>query len=306
MEEMKLVWVNINHIIANPLNPRTNHSIKSEEMQRIIKNKGWETGITCYEKGSKYVILSGHRRWYAAKKLAIQYLPIVLVKAPESNVEELERLGSVQGGKVDWSVYEWAKYTYEMWIKWNKCSFEELSRKMDVKGKQIAIRVKVFQYYPHTEIEEKLTNGKYSMLVLYRLIGWLEKLTKYKSDLVAEYKIDLIRTTMLRKIEKGLVSAKDINNDVFIRATSDNQMRNFLLDSKKKLSDALLELNEDVIRDNVNKSLKAYLAQINSAVRIINKINAGTRDAAKEILGHFESLKKEILKKQDDLRGFVK
>ncbi|MGN7170332.1 ParB/RepB/Spo0J family partition protein [Paenibacillus cellulositrophicus] len=169
MDKINLVWAKLGDVIPNPLNPRQDYSTRTEDMQRIIKEKGWESGITCYLKETKYVILSGHRRWYAARKLGVQKIPVILVREPESEEEELERLGSVQGGKVDWSMYEWAKYTYEMWIMWDKCSFHELAKKMGVDNKQIAVRVKVFQYYQHSEIEDKLANGVYTLFALYYL-----------------------------------------------------------------------------------------------------------------------------------------
>ncbi|MGM1022643.1 MAG: hypothetical protein ACQEXV_19515 [Bacillota bacterium] len=59
MDNIKIIWAKINDVVPNPRNPRRDLSVKSEEMQQIIKNKGWETGITCYEKDSKYIILSG-------------------------------------------------------------------------------------------------------------------------------------------------------------------------------------------------------------------------------------------------------
>lgn len=65
----KLIMADIKDVEPNPLNPRMDNTIKTDELQRVIKEKGWEVPITCYERDNKYVILSGHRRWHAAKKL---------------------------------------------------------------------------------------------------------------------------------------------------------------------------------------------------------------------------------------------
>ncbi|SFM52302.1 ParB/RepB/Spo0J family partition protein [Paenibacillus sp. 1_12] len=301
MHRISLVWAKANDIIPNPLNPRQDYSTKSEDMQRIIKEKGWEAGITCYLKDTKYVILSGHRRWYAAKQLGIQKIPVVVVKAPETEAEELERLGSVQGGKVDWSMYEWAKYTYEMWIIWNKCSFSELAKKMGADSKQIASRVKVFQYYPHSEIEEKLAHGKYSLSALYYLMGWLEKLAKYKSDLVSLFNKDLIRTTMLRKIEMGLVTVNDLKNEIIIRNSSDEQIKRFLVNVNLRFVDVM----EDT---NINKAvgsnrLRTHLTQINNALLQVYKIDISESTEATEILKNLENLKMELITKREQLGG---
>jgi len=131
------------------LNPRTCNG--------FLKKKGFESPITCYQKDSKYIILSGHRRWYAAQKFSYKKIPVFLVEAPLlSRGEELERLGSVQGGKVDWSVYEWAKYTYEMWIFWEQCSYSELARKLNKSSGFERTRLDIFRYYDHNQIEDKL------------------------------------------------------------------------------------------------------------------------------------------------------
>ncbi len=199
-----MIWASISKIVPNQKNPRGDLSVKTNEMQQIIKSKGWETGITCYEKDSKYIILSGHRRWHAAKKLKMKELPVILVEVPKSEEEELKRLWSVQGGKEDWTDYEWAKYTYELWIGWEKCSFEELAKKMRKSSRWVAERVRVFQYYPHSEIEDGFIKGSLSVAVLYRLIGWFEKLSNQKSRLVASFSLSMIRSTMLQKNRKQI------------------------------------------------------------------------------------------------------
>ncbi len=302
MERIKLIWTSINEVFPNPLNPRKNYSTKSEEMQRIIKDKGWETGITCYKKESKYVILSGHRRWFAAQQLGIREIPVLVVHAPKSDAEELDRLGSAQAGKVDWSVYEWAKYTYEMWIVWDKCSYKELSHKMNISESQIASRIKVFQYYPHSEIEENLANGTYTLSALYTLIIWLDKLQKEKSNLVMQYKIEMIRKTMLRKIEMKLVSVNDLRNESFIELTSYEQMSNFLLDPQKKLSEVLFEINGEESKYRNKSRVKTHIMKLNNKQILINNMDFENVEEAKTLLISLNELKEEILNKQEELK----
>lgn len=299
MYKINLVWVNIENIIPNPLNPRQDYSARTEDMQTIIKEKGWESGITCYLKETKYVILSGHRRWYAAKRLGIHKIPVILVKEPHSEEEELERLGSVQSGKVDWSMYEWAKYTYEMWIMWDKCSFHELAKKMGADSKQIAVRVKVFQYYQHSEIEEKLASGVYTLFALYYLIGWLEKLEKFKTDLVHRFNKDLIRTTMLRKIELGLVTVNDLKNEILVRSLSDEQVKLFLVNMKMKLSDVLEDKAID--KEAGSSKLKTHQVKIKNALVQINKISANNTYEAGDLLNNLKKLREEVVSKRKQL-----
>lgn len=306
MDKIYLIWANINDVLPNPLNPRRNYSTKSEDMERIIKDKGWETGITCYKKESKYIILSGHRRWFAAKQLGTKEIPVLIVTAPKSDAEELERLGSVQGGKVDWSVYEWAKYTYEMWILWDKCSYGELAIKMGVSPTQIASRVKVFRFYLHDEIEEKLENETYSLSALYYLVNWLVKLKKKKPVLVSQYKEEMIRKTMLRKIEMNLVSVTDLKNDMFIDLASNEQIKNFLTDPKKKLSVALKEVSLEDSKYRNTSRVNTHIKKINSKIMQINKMEAENVQDAKVLLHELNNLRSTILSKQEELKTILK
>lgn len=296
-----MIWTSINKVIPNSMNPRSNFSVKTNEMQQIIKSKGWETGITCYEQDSKYIILSGHRRWYAAKKLKIKMLPVIVVEAPKSEAEELKRLGSVQSGKEDWTDYEWTKYTYEMWIAWNKCSFEEIAIKMRRSSRWVAERVRIFQYYPHDEIEEELIKGNLNITVLYRLMGWLEKLSSQKPKVVASFSINMIRTTMLQKIMKRLVSIKDLKNEKFICESNDEQMKRFLLDSRMKLSDCLSGTEvSNVFKGREERS--SHQCKIDNIKMYFGDFNLDSISNGREVLTHINKIREEVVRKQKALR----
>jgi Predicted transcriptional regulators len=301
-----MIWASISKVVPNPKNPRSNLSVKTTEMQQIIKSKGWETGITCYERDSQYIILSGHRRWYAAKKLKIKEIPVILVEAPKSEDEELKRLGSVQGGKEDWTDYEWTKYTHEMWIAWNKCSFGELANKMRRSSRWVAERVRVFQYYPHNEIKDGLIKGTLNITVLYRLIGWLEKLSNQKSKVVAFFSLNMIRSTMLLKITKRLVSINDLKNEKLIRESSDEQLKRFLQNNRMKLSDCLLEREEGTggeLQDKKERS--SYQQRIENIKTCLSQLNLDTITNAREVLTYINKVKEELLKKQSALKKLV-
>ncbi|MDF2903885.1 MAG: hypothetical protein K0S25_1523 [Bacillus sp. (in: firmicutes)] len=301
-----MIWASITKIAPNPKNPRGDHSVKTTEMQQIIKDKGWETGITCYEQDSKYIILSGHRRWYAAKKLKIKELPVILVEAPKTEEEELKRLGSVQDTKEDWTDYEWARHTCEMWIAWDKCSFEELAKKMRRSRRWVAERVRVFQYYPHNEIEEGLIKGSLNITVLYRLIGWLEKLSNKKPGLVTSFTLNMIRSTMLQKIENRLVSIADLKNERFFCESNEEQRKRFLLDSKMKLSDCLLNTEAgNTLKGKKEKSFSLYQQRLNSITACFNQLNLETITNTQEALAQINNVRDELLKKQNELRALI-
>lgn len=300
----KFIMADIKEVRANPLNPRINNAVKTDEIQRVIKEKGWEVPITCYKKDDHYIILSGHRRWLAAKKLSLKQIPVYLVAAPKTKEEEQERLGSVQGGKSDWSVYEWAKHTYDMWIYWDKCSFSELARKMNKSCAFVSLRVNIFSYYPHSEIEENLKNKKYSISILSFLIKWLDTLSRVKPKIVEHYKLEYIRTTMLTKIEKGLIGILDLKNDLFIHKASEEQMKEFLKEPNKKLSEALLEIDGYSKRYRGKSKMKIYINEIRNTKDIIMKLdlpeNEDERTRMRVILNNYNN---QILNLKADLQN---
>lgn len=227
---------------------------------------------------------------------------MLVVDPPKSEVEELEYLGSIQGGKVDWTVYEWARYTYDMWIHWNKCSYADLAVKMGTSASQIAIRIKVFQNYQNAEIKENLEKGVYSFSVLYYLLIWMERLQKEKPLFVSKYNEKMIRKTMLTKIEQKLVNVVDLKNDKFIELSSDEQLKEFLMSKKKKLTEALKEVSVESSKYRNISRLKTNINKINHEIILINEYDTNDPSDARIIMQNLTELRKEILKKQEELK----
>ena len=72
--------VNIKDIIPNPDQPRRDFDEKSlEELSLSIKSKGVITPITIRENGKNYEIVAGERRWRAAKKAKVKFIPAYII-----------------------------------------------------------------------------------------------------------------------------------------------------------------------------------------------------------------------------------
>ena len=302
--QSKFFWCDIDSVIPNPKNPRKDPGVKTNEIQSIIQSKGWEEGITAYKRGIFYVIISGHRRWYAAKAMGIKEVPIFLVEAPKDEKEELERLGSIQGGQVDWTPYEWAEYTYNMYKMLNEPSYTSLAAKFGVTHNIVAARIRVYQYYTRTEIETKLENGMYSISMLNYLRGWLERLQQYQPDLVDAMGKDMIRQSMLRKLENKCFNS-EIFYDQFVVKANMKQMLAFITDSNKKLSTALKEIQETTGEIRI-KNAKHNTRKIRMAEKQINALNYRTRKEAEDLSQALETLEKEIKQKRKILLQQIK
>lgn len=302
--QARLEWVDIDRVIPNPKNPRRDHSIQTEDMQGIINSKGWEEVITCYQSGHYNVILSGHRRWYAARKMGEQEVPIFIVSAPENEAEELDRLGSVQGGQEDWSPYEWAKYTYDMWENLNEMTYEELAKRLGVSQGIITARIRVYKYYPRIWIEDKLENGMYSIAMLDYIYSWIKKLIKYQPELVKTMNEERIKQQMLKKYENKCFNSRIVSDKVFVMEASTSEIIDFLTDITKKLSDCQMEI---VMRGQTKqKDIIQNSMEITATINDLKKIECRTTNEAQRLIEELQKLFDEVDKRVIYINNFTK
>ncbi len=248
----QLKWVSLNQVLPNPKNPRRDLTVKTKHLQDLIELIGWEEPLTCYESGNNFIIISGHRRWNAAVQLKKTIIPVYIVEAPKSEKEELDRIGSVQGGQVEWSQYDQVKYTYDRWVASGKRSCDYLGNELGISKGVVAARIRIYKYYPKDEIEDKLNNRMYSITMLDYIYTWIKRLDKNHPDLVESLGEHYIRRLMLKKYENRCFNSK-IVHDTFVINADSQVIREFLIDITKKLQDCQVELT--YIRHNeINSS----------------------------------------------------
>lgn len=281
-------WANTPDVIPNPLNPRKNDAIRTEEMQEIIARRGWEEPLTVYRKGSNYIVLAGHRRLFAAKSMNIKQVPVYVVDEPENHQEEIERIASLQRGRVDWTSYEWAKFTYERWIAWNRPGMTEFADQIGIPRTTTEEYIRVLDYYPRHEIEPKLLSESVSFSHLGKLIQWLRKLKKEKPELVENMTEDIIRRMMLSKLEnRAIVNKDEISAGLaFITESSDEEMKSFLTNSTLGLKEAMKDIG---VMDQ--KEVKSFQGHVIS----LGLMNRRVFDMKPNNLQEWESLNKHLV-----------
>ncbi|MGF9891486.1 ParB/RepB/Spo0J family partition protein [Priestia megaterium] len=247
-----VVMVPINKVAANPLNPRANEALRTEEMQEILDRRGWEEPVVGYEKGSRYILLSGHRRTYAARDFnkkkenqhkLITHIPVYVVDRPETEEEELDRIASLQSGRVNWSPLDWAKYVYKKWKSWGKPPIRSFAKNFEsLSFSQVRQYITVLDYYPMHEIEDDLKKEDVSMGTLEALVDWIKQLNKVQPKIVKEFDEDLIRKQMLKKIKLKKVNRDILRNKEFIKQATFDQIGDFLSDPNLVLEDYMASL----------------------------------------------------------------
>ncbi|MDO7908533.1 ParB/RepB/Spo0J family partition protein [Paenibacillus cellulositrophicus] len=301
--EAYLAWVAIDLVIPNPMNPRRDHSIESEQMQEILRSKGWAEAITCYRKGQYYIILSGHRRWHAAKKMNEKEVPVYIVQAPENNAEELDRLGSIQGGQVDWTPYEWAKYTYDIWKNSGKASYSQLANKLGISQSLVGSRIRVYKFYPRIEIEDKLSNGMYSLSMLDYILKWIKRVEKHHFELYQSMGEELIRKQMLKKYENRCFNSKIAIDNIFVTSACSKDILEFLTDINKKLQDCQFEL--ELLKVDNEVDVTQNKLNVKMIIDEIRLIECRTKNEAGNLKEELNKLLKEIELKENQLFDMV-
>lgn len=285
--------VKISLVRPSVKNPRVDNGFCQEEMEKILKQHGWLMPISVYRKGKYFVIFSGHRRWMAAKNLGFKEIPVNVQPAPLSEEEEYERIGDTQTGQIDWGEFEWAVHTKGMKDRL-KISAEELALRMGEKVSKIRARLNVMNYYLETEIEHKLENKTYSIRMLDYIRGWIVKLQKVHPQLVEDLGEQEVKEYLLKKYEDGAINSY-ISGDKSINYATEEQIFEFLIDSKKSLN----ELKKEVRKNKPKvKNFKTNAEKLDLLEKEIASLDIRNKRDAEKLTKALEELHSVIEEKK--------
>lgn len=287
-------WVNTSDIIPNPLNPRKDDAVKSDELQQVIKKRGWEMPITAYKKGSMYVVLSGHRRLYAAKQAKIKQIPVFVVEAPKTHQEEVERIASAQLAQEDWTALEWAKFTYERWLAWGRPTVNSFAQELRLPRKTMESYIRVLDYFPMYEIESGLNQKKLSISVLYDLVLWIRKVKETHPLLEEALTEDMIRRVSLEKLMNKKFSREAMRKKDFLSKVSDEDLKLLFTEKDMNLEELMVKYEYDVKERTFHAQLVS-MGFARKSVKNINPKNAEEAKKAYDVLKEIEeSLKNQL------------
>lgn len=250
-------WIAVEYILPNPRNPRKDARYKSNEIKKILKEKGFEEAIVAYRgSGLYFYIISGHRRFQAAVDLGAKEIPVYIVDAPKSQLEELERLGSIQSNQTDWTEYEWLVHTVN--LKKHRNNYEELASLTTQSVSIVKKRIAVVTFFESSEIEMKLNNKTYSLNQLFSIRLFIERVKKSHPIVIEHLGSDYIRNCLLKKLDNRLL-ASDLAIGNYIEKASADQIKNFIIDltqSYKTFKHAIDLMQLETKRTSLNANLK--------------------------------------------------
>jgi ParB family transcriptional regulator, chromosome partitioning protein len=283
-------WVPTKLVIPNPLNPRKNDAIRTDEIQSIIEKRGFEEPLVAYQKGKYYVLLAGHRRLFAAKQVKAEEIPLYVVEAPKNEQEELERIASLQSGRVDWTPFEWAKFIYDRWLNWNRPPISRFAKEINQNPTAVKQYINVLGYFPRHEIEQELQSKTIAISSLDALHRWMKALKKNKPDLVEGMGEDMIRKIMLDKLIYKKVDRDELRDVEYTEKASEEKIREFLTDKEAVLASELSFLG---IKRKY-KDFNGHLISIGSMKNRIPNVKPENEHQRDRAVSALEELKEEI------------
>lgn len=283
-------WVDINEILPNPLNPRKNDAVQAEDLIQIIKKRGWEEPVVCYKRGKMYVLLAGHRRLFAARQAKVKQLPAYVVEAPKSHQEEIERIASLQSGRVDWSTFEWASFTFERWIAWGKPGLKKFAKEINLPYRNVEEYVTVLNYFPNEEIETGLKSGSLNVSFLLTLAIWIKQLNAVHHELIETLSEDIIRRTMLNKFLQKKVTRDELRKKKFLETVKTNDLKEFFLNTQMSMEELMTKYEFDVHE----KTFSGKIIAVGFAKKNIKTMNPKNQLEAEKAFNHLRELQETL------------
>lgn len=306
-DKAKMIWVSIEKIFPNPLNPRRNARDGIEDMKLVLKQQGWREPLTVHQKGDIYVLESGHRRLQAAKELDIKEVPIFINENKTTDEKQMIKdLVMHQAARKDWSTYEWAKVIYETWVYLNKPTFKELEGLLAgyYEVSSIGNYIAIFETYDKEEIEHKIENRTYSVSALAQLSHWLRKFEQHKPEMCNKLGKDFVKNLMLQKLENRYMTSKDLQGDLFVAESTDKQMKEFLTTKHYTLSEAQESIGVRKTKGS-NSNWQSGIQKINNMLTVVETMNPRTITQAERLDDWMARLMKVCKDKRKQCRDYI-
>ena len=93
----QMAEIAIGKIVPNPTQPRTQFDDEAlAELAESIKQLGVIQPITVKKSGDEYIIISGERRWRAAQKVGVEFLPAYIRDVDDENLHAMALVENIQ------------------------------------------------------------------------------------------------------------------------------------------------------------------------------------------------------------------
>lgn len=223
--EDQVQQISITRLIENPFQPRKIFNDEAiEELAQSIREHGIIQPIVVRQKGKKYEIVVGERRFRASKLAGLTEIPVIIKELDEQQMMELAILENLQ--REDLTPIEEAE-AYNSLITKLQFTQEDLAKRLGKSRPHIANHIRLLQL--PEDIREKVNEGLLSMGHGRTLLGLKNK--RRIPEVAAKVIKEQLNVRQLEALVQNLnedVSreTKFVKKDVFVQAT-ESQLREY-------------------------------------------------------------------------------
>lgn len=159
LKDEKYAEVEIGELKPNPLQPRMMFDERAiDELALSIKEAGVLQPILCVPEEGYFKILTGERRWRAAKKAGLRKVPVLIRNIPETQQLEISLIENLQ--REELNPVEIA-HAYQRLIEELSYSQQDVGEKVGKDRTSVANYLRLLKL--PEEVQESLKEGKISM-----------------------------------------------------------------------------------------------------------------------------------------------
>lgn len=215
MGQKKLAHVNPDIIVKNPDNPRM--IFREDELDALLRSidqVGIQVPLSVYQKGNKYVLIDGERRWRCSRKLGLQQVPIIVEPQP-SPLENLLMMFNIHNVRVQWDLIALAFKIDKVRTLLKKERNVDLSKKeiADLTGVNSATIARCdellslpqkYQNIIWDELEKPKGEQKFTEDLFLEIKKSIKAIENYLPEIVKKYSPEKILDKFFKKYEKGI------------------------------------------------------------------------------------------------------
>lgn len=232
-EPAKLVNLNIDLLISNKKQPRKVFNDDTlEELALSIKKHGILNPILVRPSGEKYEIISGERRYRAAKLAGLKEIPAIIKNIDDLELLEISLIENIQRENI--SPIEEAK-SYESIINTSQVPQENISQLVSKPQSYISKKIKLINLPKN--IQEALA---------------LRKISEKHARLLLMVEDTEKQTELLDRIINEKLTVKELDNIINEKKITEEEIQNAISDIMKSLNIATEEKEEEKESDNMN------------------------------------------------------
>ncbi len=153
--EEGLIWVDLDQITANPLQPRQSFEEEGlEELAQSIQQNGVVQPVVVRRDKLGYQLIAGERRWRAAQRAGLRKLPALVRKVSDEKVLDLALIENIQ--RQDLNPLEEARALQKL-IDSLGLTQEEVSKRLGRKRTSVANSLRILKL--HGEVQDLIRRG---------------------------------------------------------------------------------------------------------------------------------------------------